>query len=56
MSCTRMPLPALLFAALLALALAEIPHLNKKQIADKIAATQITFGSTVRLKAQAFNF
>jgi hypothetical protein len=47
---------ALLLLLLTALALAEIPHLNKKQIADKIDSTKINYGSTVRIKAAAFPY
>lgn len=36
--------------------LAEIPHLNKKQIAEKIDSTKINYGSTIRIKAAAFPY
>ena len=49
-------LTAILPAVLVALTLAHIPHLNKQQISQKIANTKINYGSTVRLKASAFNF
>ena len=51
-----MSLTAFLLATLLTLALTHIPHLNKQQISQKIATTKINYGSTVRLKANAFNF
>ena len=34
----------------------SIPHLSKKQINDLIANTKINYGSTVRIKANAFNY
>lgn len=40
----------------LVLVLGEIPHLNKKQINEKIDSTKINFGSTIRIKAIAFNY
>ena len=46
----------LIVLLLCALALADIPHLNKKQIADKIDSTKINYGSTVRIKAAAFPY
>ena len=49
-------LTAILPTILVTLALAHIPHLNKQQISQKIATTKINYGSTVRLKASAFNF
>lgn len=36
--------------------LAEIPHYTKKQIGEKIDSTKINYGSTVRIKATAFNY
>lgn len=54
---TRMRMNTGLIVLLLcALALADIPHLNKKQIADKIDSTKINYGSTVRIKAAAFPY
>lgn len=47
-----------LFALLLLIILAQtaIPHLNKKQISEKIDSTKIYYGSTVRIRAAAFAF
>lgn len=42
--------------ALLFIALAEIPHLNKQQITEKIDTTKLYYGSTIRIKAAAFPF
>ena len=36
--------------------LGEIPHFTKKQIGEKIDSTKINYGSTVRIKANAFNY
>jgi len=41
---------------LLITVLAEIPHYTKKQIAEKIDTTKINYGSTIRIKANAFNY
>lgn len=41
---------------LLVIVLADIPHLNKKQINDLIDSTKINYGSTVRIKANAFPY
>ena len=46
----------LLLLLLCVLAIADIPHLNKKQIADKIDTTKINYGSTIRIKAAAFPY
>jgi hypothetical protein len=46
----------LIVLLLCAVTLAEIPHLNKKQIADKIDSTKINYGSTIRIKAAAFPY
>ena len=43
-------------ALLLFTILAEIPHYTKKQIAEKIVTTKINYGSTIRIKANAFNY
>jgi hypothetical protein len=43
-------------ALLLFTILAEIPHYTKKQIAEKIDTTKINYGSTIRIKANAFNY
>lgn len=48
--------PLRILLLLFSLALAGIPHLNKKQIADKIDSTKIYYGSTVRIKAAAFPY
>lgn len=47
---------ATLLALLLLAVLADIPHLNKKQIMEKIDSTKINYGSTVRIKASAFPY
>ena len=36
--------------------LADIPHLNKKQINELIDQTKINYGSTIRIKANAFAY
>ena len=36
--------------------LTSIPHYTKKQINELISNTKINYGSTVRIKANAFNF
>lgn len=41
---------------LLILICCEIPHFTKKQINDKIDSTKINYGSTIRIKANLFNF
>ena len=41
---------------LIQLACASIPHYTKKQINELIGGTKINYGSTVRIKANAFNF
>lgn len=41
---------------LVAAVIAEIPHLNRKQIAEKIDSTKINYGSTIRIKAAAFPY
>lgn len=46
----------LLVLFLCAAVLAEIPHLNRKQIAEKIDSTKINYGSTIRIKAAAFPY
>jgi hypothetical protein len=46
---------ALLFL-LASVVLADIPHLNKKQIIEKIDSTKIYYGSTIRIKAAAFPY
>lgn len=47
-----------IFALLLLIILAQtaIPHLNKKQISEKIDSTKIYYGSTVRIRAAAFAY
>lgn len=49
-------IPLALLALLLITTLADIPHLNKKQINELIDQTKINYGSTVRIKANAFGF
>lgn len=44
------------FLLLTYLAYAEIPHLNKQQITEKIDNTKLYYGSTVRIKAAAFPY
>ena len=34
----------------------DIPHLNKKQINERIDQTKINYGSTIRIKANAFPY
>lgn len=36
--------------------LGDIPHLNKKQINELIDSTKINYGSTIRIKANAFAY
>ena len=49
-------LPPAILLILCTVALADIPHLNKKQISEKIDSTKIYYGSTVRIKAAAFPY
>ena len=54
---TNTRMKTILFSlALLFIALAEIPHLNKQQITEKIDTTKLFYGSTIRIKAAAFPF
>ncbi len=48
--------PFIVLSLLLITVLAEIPHYTKKQIAEKIDTTKINYGSTIRIKANAFNY
>ncbi len=41
---------------LITIVLTEIPHLNKRQITEKIDSTKINYGSTLRIKAAAFPY
>lgn len=49
-------LKILLATLIITTALASIPHYTKKQINDLIGGTKINYGSTVRIKASAFNY
>lgn len=54
---TRMKiLPLSLLALVLIIVAGDIPHLNKKQINQLIDDTKINYGSTVRIKANAFAY
>jgi hypothetical protein len=54
---TRMRMTRVLLALLLCVVvLTDIPHLNKKQINEKIDSTKINYGSTIRIKAAAFPY
>ena len=46
----------LLVCLLVVGAVCEIPHLNKKQISEKIDSTRVMYGSTIRIKAAAFPY
>lgn len=48
--------PVSLLPLLLIIVVGDIPHLNKKQINQLIDDTKINYGSTVRIKANAFAY
>ena len=50
------PTTLLLLTLLAIIAFAEIPHFTKKQIMEKIEATKINYGSTIRIRANAFAY
>jgi hypothetical protein len=52
MKMIRLALVILVFVGVMG----EIPHLNKKQITEKIDSTKINYGSTIRIRASAFPY
>ncbi len=52
-----MKMLSIIFALLLIISVkAVIPHYTEDQIKEKIGATSLTYGSTVRIKANLFTF
>jgi hypothetical protein len=46
----------LFLALLVVIVVSEIPHFTKKQIMDKIDSTKINYGTTIRIRANAFAY